>query len=229
MMNNFPDAKLQNDGSYLVDFKGKEMFFFMDKDQEGAEFIEAKNSIGAANDILKKLFYCIVDVSETPEFIFGVHTPAALASVKEQMPILINKIRRKREQYTAAWMRLARMVVVMETQGKGIRLKNASVSVEWDVIDPRDTTSIADTLRSTVEAMVKAVNNGLLSEETAMKYLSNQIESMQEAFTNSSEVTGERERIARDRRTRLRFQDREGFAQELNDIDRLLAEARSTE
>ncbi|HBH0915330.1 TPA: phage portal protein, partial [Clostridioides difficile] len=74
------------------------------------------------------LFYCIVDVSETPEFIFGVHTPSALASVKEQMPIMVNKIRRKREQFTNSWQLLARMVLIMSSNSSGMKYSSYDVT-----------------------------------------------------------------------------------------------------
>jgi hypothetical protein len=112
LANNFgvnDPAKFAKEGG-TIDLDGHELLIF--QDQEDASFIEVNSAIGSAKDLLKFLFYCIVDTSETPEFIFGVHTPSSLSSVQEQMPILIRKVARKREHFTEAWQRLARIVVV---------------------------------------------------------------------------------------------------------------------
>ena len=81
--NNFPTAKPHDE----VDLTGREIFIF--ETDEKAESIEPSNPTGAAKDLLKLTFYNVVDASETPEFVFGVHTPSSLSSVQEQMPILI--------------------------------------------------------------------------------------------------------------------------------------------
>ncbi|GAW28925.1 phage portal protein, partial [Carboxydocella sp. ULO1] len=78
-----------------INLQGHELLIFTD--EEDASFIEARSAIGDTEAILKLLFYCIVDVSEVPEFAFGVHTPSSHASVKEQMPLLIRRVARKRE------------------------------------------------------------------------------------------------------------------------------------
>ena len=200
--------------------QGKEILFFHNKDTEGAEFVEVKSATGDAKVLLKFLFYCIVDASETPEFLFGVHTPAALASVKEQMPILINKIRRKREQFTEAFERLARMVLVMESQGSGKQLSSAGVTIGWDVIDPRDTSEIAETLDKTVNALSKAVTSNLMSEEAAVNYLARIVETMQEYSSDDPELVGEREKIAATRRLRMRYSDTSGWRDDLEMLEK---------
>jgi hypothetical protein len=48
---------------------------------------------------LELILYCIVDVSETPEFAFGTAVQSSKASVSEQMVPLARKIRRKRGQF----------------------------------------------------------------------------------------------------------------------------------
>lgn len=100
LRNNFgitdPYAFSNQGGTISLD--GHEFFLF--SEDEDAEFIEVKSAIGDTTELLKFLFYCIVDTSETPEFVFGVHTPSSLSSVKEQMPVVVRKVARKREQFT---------------------------------------------------------------------------------------------------------------------------------
>jgi hypothetical protein len=97
LKNNFPEAlkAVQRGEQANIDLKGHELLIFTD--EEDASFIEARSTIGDAEALLKLLFYCIVDVSEVPEFAFGVHTPSSHASVKEQMPLLIRRVARKRK------------------------------------------------------------------------------------------------------------------------------------
>ncbi len=48
--------------------------------------------------LLEYLFFCIVQASETPEFVFGTAVNSSRASVSEQMPIVAMKAERKRKQ-----------------------------------------------------------------------------------------------------------------------------------
>src|SRR5699024_9064965 len=126
---------------------GNEMVILSEDDE--AEFIEARSATGDAKELLKLLFFCIVDASETPEFVFGVHTPASQASVKEQMPVLIRNIERKRSDITDAWQHLARIVLAMTTQAENISLSTYETTVTWDKIDPRSGEEIANEVKTT--------------------------------------------------------------------------------
>ncbi|MGG3453854.1 hypothetical protein [Paenibacillus rhizolycopersici] len=77
-----------------INLNGHELILL--QSEEDAGFIEANSATGDAAALLEFIFYCIVSVSETPEFVFGVHTPSSLASTQEQMPVFIQKIERKR-------------------------------------------------------------------------------------------------------------------------------------
>lgn len=203
-----------------INLDGHEILFFTE--DEDAEFIEVKSAIGDAKDLLKVLFYCIVDVSETPEFIFGVHTPSALASVKEQMPIMVNKIKRKREQFTEQWQMLARMVLAMSSLVSGIKYKDYTVVLGWDEVDPRDDKALSETLKNITTALKTALETDIISEESAVDFLAQYIDTMAEYVSKDSEVTGEREKIMRTRRLRNRYKDHEGWLDEVKELDEAL-------
>ena len=78
--------------------------------------------------------YCIIDVSEVPEFAFEVHTPRSHASVKEQMPLLIRRVARKREMVTENWQTLARMLLVMHSKNTGKKFESYEVGITWDAV-----------------------------------------------------------------------------------------------
>lgn len=203
-----------------IDLDGHEMLFF--GDEEDADFIEVRSATGDAQVLLKLLFYCIVDVSETPEFIFGVHTPSALASVKEQMPIMINKIKRKREQFTEQWQLLSRMILAMSSQVRGLRFQDHTVAIGWDEVDPRDDNKMAEMLSHITKALETALNTNIISEEAAVDFLARYIDTMNEYNSTDSEVAGERERIIRTRRLRDRFRDNASWLDEIEKLDESL-------
>lgn len=203
-----------------INLDGHEILFFTEG--EDAEFVEVKSATGDAKDLLKVLFYCIVDVSETPEFIFGVHTPSALASVKEQMPIMVNKIKRKREQFAEQWQTLARMVLAMSSLVSGIKYKDYTVVLGWDEVDPRDDKALSETLKNVATALKTGLETDIISEESAVNFLAQYIDTMAEYSSTDSEVMGEREKIMRTRRLRNRFKDHEGWVDEIKELDEAL-------
>lgn len=203
-----------------VNLEGHEILIFQDEDDAG--FIEATSAIGDAKDLLQLLFYCIVDTSETPEFAFGVHTPSSLSSVEEQMPILVRRIARKREHFTEAWQRLARIILAMTAQAEGKRFSTYATTLEWDDIDPRDGKDVAEELYNVAQALNIAVIGGFLSIESASDFLKDYITTMHDFISADKEAPGERERIIRDKIMQARLEDGEGLESEKGIIEKIL-------
>ncbi|MGE5552838.1 MAG: phage portal protein [Betaproteobacteria bacterium] len=188
-----------------INLEGHELLIFTQ--DEDAEFIEVKSATGSAGELLQFLFYCIVDTSETPEFAFGVHTPSSHASVKEQMPVLVRRISRKREIFTEPWQMLARVVLAMTARATGKRFATHATVLEWDEIDQRDEKDVAETLERIVNALVQAIQNSLISLEAAVEFLRQYIGTMQEYVSDDPEIPGERERILKTRLLLARLED----------------------
>ena len=201
-----------------IDLDGKELMLLTD--DEDASFIEARSTTGDAKELLKLLFYCIVDTSETPEFVFGVHTPSSLSSVKEQMPILIRSIERKREHFADDWQRLARIVLAMTAQAENASFETYVTEIKWVNIDPRTSKEISEELLNVVNALINALNNNLISEKAAINYLAKQIDTM----NNYEEEDGESEmdRIKETRINRLRMPDSDDLESQLKEIKKRL-------
>lgn len=215
LMNNFGVANAQefvNKGG-TVDLDGHEIVFLQDDDK--MEFVEAKSTTGGAKDLLKLLFYCIVDVSETPEFAFGTHIQSSQASVKEQMPILIRRITRKRECFTESWQRLSRMVLAMLSEASGKKYSTYQTTLKWDEIDPRDEKEVAEVLKIMVEALALGVQSSLISQEAAVNYLSEYVDTMAEWDSQDKENPGERSRIMRDKINMNHLEDADAAKTEL--------------
>ena len=215
-------AKFAREGK-KISLDGHELL--ITQDGEDASFVEAKSAIGDATALLKLLFYCIVDVSETPEFAFGVHTPSSLSSVKEQMPILIRRVARKREHFTEQWQMVARMALAMVARAENRSFSTYATTVLWDEIDPRSEDEVAGALLKMVQALNTAILGGFLSREAAATFLARQIDTMAEWVTDNQEVPGERERIIKDRILMARLEDAAANQEELAAIDRALREA----
>lgn len=222
LQNNFPEAlkALKRGEPANIDLKGHELLIFTEG--EDAEFIEARSSIGDAEALLKLLFYCIVDVSEVPEFAFGVHTPSSHASVKEQMPLLIRRVARKREMVTENWQTLGRMLLVMNSKMTGKKFESYEVGIAWDAVVERDEKEYADTIKTLVDALNTALMGGFISLDAAVDLLQQYIDTMQEYATDDPELPGERERIIRSWIMRRRLEDGEGLEEQQQEIEREL-------
>lgn len=203
-----------------VNLQGHELLIFTD--EEDASFIEARSTIGDAEALLKLLFYCIVDVSEVPEFAFGVHTPSSHASVKEQMPLLIRRVARKREMVTENWQTLGRMLLVMYSKVTGKKFASYDVAITWDAVMERDEKEYAETLKTVVDALNTALQGGFISMDAAVDLLKQYVDTMQDYVTDDPELPGERERIIKSWIMRRRLEDGEGLEEQREEIEREL-------
>ncbi len=222
LQNNFPEAlkAVQRGEQANIDLKGHELLIFTD--EEDASFIEAQSTIGDAEALLKLLFYCIVDVYEVPEFAFGVHTPSSHASVKEQMPLLIRRVARKREMVTENWQTLARMLLVMHSKKTGKKFESYEVGITWDAVIERDEKEYADTINTLVNALNTALMGGFISLDAAVDLLQQYIDTMHEYATDDPTIPGERERIIKSWIMRRRLEDGEGLEEQRQEIEREL-------
>jgi hypothetical protein len=209
-------------GGGTINLDGHELLIF--QDQEDAEFIEVSSATGAAGDLLKFLFYCIVDTSETPEFSFGVHTPSSLSSVQEQMPILIRRVARKREHFTEAWQHLARIVLAMTAKAEGRRFSTHATTISWDKIDPRDGKDIAQELFYVTQSLNMALMGGFISLDAASDFLAQYIDTMNDYISDNPEVPGERERIMKTRLLLMRLEDAQFLDEQKDEIDKELGQ-----
>lgn len=222
LRNNFgvnDPAKFAKEGGE-INLEGHDLLF-LSADEE-AEFVEVNSSTGDASTLLKFLFYCIVDTSETPEFIFGVHTPSSQASVKEQMPVLIRKVERKREHFDEPFKMLCRIVLAMTAESENISFSTYAAELEWDDIDPRDSKEVAEEIRTIVEALSMALNNGLISIEAAVQFLKNYISTMNEYESEDGSVPGEKERIMKTKLMNMQLEDSQFNEEQLDEINKTL-------
>jgi len=221
LANNFGLTEADLAAGKTISLQGHELLLF--QDDEDAEFIEVKSATGGAEVLLKFLFMCIVDVSETPEFAFGTAVQSSKASVSEQMPALVRKVGRKREQFTEQFKLLARMVLAMTAQAESARFSTHATEILWDEINPKDEAKVAETLERIVNALNVAVTGSLISHEAAVQYLATFVDTMNDYLTDDPELPGERERIIKSKLLLDRLNDgTEGAPEEKDEIDQIL-------
>ncbi len=214
LRNNFDvkdPAKFAREGG-SIDLNGHEIIFI--SPEEDASFIEAKSATGDATALLEFVFYCIVSASETPEFVFGVHTPSSLASTQEQMPVFIQKIERKRMAFTDSWQLMCRMVLAMISQSENVPFSTYDTELIWETIDPRDSKDVATEIKTIVEALDKAVSGRFMALESAVNFLKAWIDTMQDYESDDKEIPGEKARIVQTALFLSRLEDGEGLDKE---------------
>lgn len=175
---NMPDAyeQIKQGQSPSISLDGREIIFLQDDDE--SEFLEVTSAIGDATTLLKFIFYNVVDASETPEFVFGVHTPSSQASVTEQMPVLIRAIEAKRDHFSDSFDRLARIVLDLTANTENTLYGTYETELVWDNIDPRTDNEVAEELLTTTKALSIAVKQGLMSDKSAVDFLAKTVDTM---------------------------------------------------
>ena len=218
MQNNFPQAfkDLKEGKQASIDLQGKELFLL--KNDEDAGFIECASAIGDTATLLQFIFYCIIDTSEVPEFAFGVHISSSQASTKEQSPILIRRISRKREQVEDSWKLFARMALAMLSRITGKAHKSYATEVTWDAVMDRDEQAAAQTLYSVTQALSLALSSNSISLQSAVDFLGRYIDTM-EPWEGEDGKEGEKERIEQTRLLNMPVEESYTQDQQIKSID----------
>lgn len=102
-------------GEKVLDWQQRTTLYIEDP-QGDAKFLEIPNTMDNTGKLLEYLFYCIVQASETPEFVFGTAVSSSRASVSEQMPIVAMKAERKRQQMRNPILDLINLHIYRELQ-----------------------------------------------------------------------------------------------------------------
>jgi hypothetical protein len=185
-------------------FADKEIFMLQDGDN--ADFISADSGLTGITTLLKFIFMCIVDVSQTPEFAFGTAVSSSKASVSEQMVPLARKIRRKRGMFEEPYGDLAAMYLAMWCKVNNRALDAYQASIGWDELSPRNDQEVATTIKTLVEGLTTGVEGGLLSGHAGSEFLREFIPSML-PWIDPGGDDDERRRVAQGFLLRKRLED----------------------
>lgn len=205
LTNNFTPEEIKTG---KLRFDNREIYFLQQGDD--ASFISADDGMDGITTLLKFLYMCIVDTSETPEFAFGTAVQSSRASVGEQMVAFVRKIDRKRGQFAEPYGELASMYLAMWSRTESITLDSTAVTVEWDEVNPRDDKAAADTITQLVQGLSVAVETGMMSLPAAAETLREYVPAML-PWDDPEAETDESRRVAETMERMLRLQDPEGM------------------
>jgi hypothetical protein len=132
-----------------------------------AYFLESKRSNSNMIELLKKIFYNIVIQSETPEYLLGVHIPAAQASTKEQRAPVERKTERRRLVWSKAIQKANRIILQMEEYHKNTKFKTYATEIAWGPIFEKDKTVDAVVIEKKSKAVSILKELEIISDETA--------------------------------------------------------------
>lgn len=190
-----------------LSFQGKELFFV--NDGEDITFVTAASGIEDIVLLLEYLFYCIVQVSETPEFALGTAVSSSKASVSEQQVPLTKKIARKRGQLEEPYGALASMYLAMWAKLENRTLPTLQTAIEWGEVTERDGATVATTIKTLVEGLLLAIEGNLMSVEAGAERLRQEVPTML-PWTDPDGGDDERRRVAKSVALLRQLQDAAG-------------------
>ncbi|RUM59773.1 MAG: hypothetical protein DSY59_04010 [Persephonella sp.] len=135
--------------------------FVLDKEAR-VELLEPSNLLNGATDLLKMCFYNIVILSETPEFLLGVHMPSSWASTKEQLHPIIRKTKRYQNIWKQQLKKLNRLVLKYLELYEGYKFSTYETKVEFPEVE-------TDKLEKYVKSINELVASGILTIEEGRK------------------------------------------------------------
>jgi hypothetical protein len=140
-------------------------FFVLGVD-ENSEYMTVSATTADAKVLLDILFKLIVETSETIELIFGAKLGTSLASVKEQLPVWTQKIKRQQRQYEKSWVELFMKALIIESFATFQTFNASDLTIKWDTPDFKndaDAAEIADKLASAIQKF--KLSNSLTNQE----------------------------------------------------------------
>ena len=189
-------------------FMDKEIFLMQEGDD--ASFITADSGLAGITTLLKFIYFCIVDVSQVPEFAFGTAVASSKASVSEQMIPFSRKIRYKRSMLEEYYNELASMFLAVWSKSSNRKLDSYQVDIGWEELSPKNDKEVADTIKTLIEGLSQGIESGLLSVDAASEFLREFIPSML-PWVDADADDDERRRVAKTFMLLRRVQDGTGL------------------
>lgn len=181
LANNFTSEEIANKQLRL---SKKDVIFIGDEDDLGYVEVGATNH----NTLLELLFMCIVDTSETPEFLFGTAVASSKASVSEQMTPLMKKIDRKRSAINETYQLMARMIFSVYNDNNTTNLiKDFQTKIVWEDTDSREDNLKANTINTIITGLNAGIEGRIISYESAIDYLKQYVETMSNTYEEEKE------------------------------------------
>lgn len=156
-----------------INLQGTEILITGNAD-DTIELSQATSTMTDSSKLLDYLFMSLVDVTQTPEFVFGNAVNSAKASVKEQMTPMIKKVAKKRDMFEPDFILLARMYLYMYNASsfiEGTVIEDYDTDITWPAVVERDVMTESTAVTQLVNAFAMGIEKKFVSVETAINYL----------------------------------------------------------
>jgi len=100
--------------------------------------LSAYDSVGGAKDLLNILFWLIVQASEVPEFVFGTAVQSSMASVSEQMPVMVRKAKKKQKEFNTSIKQLVETAIYYMSINGNTDVEVGDIKIIWGSILDED-------------------------------------------------------------------------------------------
>lgn len=152
-----------------IDIENIDLIMNKSGDQEKTEFIFAEKVADGYIKALEVIFKKIVEGSGLPEIVWGLKTSGNMASVEENMDVLIRYVQDKQDQYSgpyeilfSASLQLMNIVTMSNT--------NSRVDVSWNNLDAMSESTKAEILAKFAESISKMLQGAVITKKQLYKF-----------------------------------------------------------
>jgi len=157
------------DGSGLTDLDIGAIDFIVNMEGEKTEFIHPTDLANAYQIMLKIIFHKMVELSGIPEIAWGLKTEGNLASVEENMAILMQYCKDKQEQkihpYKVLLSASARLLSIA-----GVIPDAVELYISWDVLNATSETTRAQVFKDFAEALNKLIDKAAMTKDQLFRF-----------------------------------------------------------
>lgn len=141
-------------------------------ENEDVAFVNQESNIKNALDVLNLIHWIIIEMT-MPEYLYGTALNTTNASVREQSPVWIKKIEDRRAEYSQFYRWLVDVYQTFSYILKNEIEKDEEPTffIEWDELEAKDDVALMNALHSATESILKSLDAGLISPETAFNAL----------------------------------------------------------
>lgn len=148
---------------------GQESVVYLEGEKGDAKFLQADDIMPDVKEALKVIFYNVIEASETPEFVFGTAVQSSKSSTETQMPIMIQKAKRKRTQLSGAIKELVKAYIDRQIRISNpdfFQFQNRELDIRVDFPELVD-----EDKKLNKEIVQLLLQEGLISDQTAVDQL----------------------------------------------------------
>lgn len=158
-------------GVSILTLNIQDIDFIVNMEGEKTELLEPSRATAAYQTKLKQIFRKIVELSGIPEIAWGLKTTGNLASVEENMAILMRYVADKQEQKIEPYTELFTYSLVL-LQIAGVISSVPEITVSWDRLENLTAKTKAEIFKNITDALSTIIDKGIWSKKTLYKYLS---------------------------------------------------------